>query len=221
MKTLKKNIPFLCLIMLLSGCHSQNAAPTPSVSPPFSVEMSATPQISSAPSIAPSQMPTNVPDESPLPESAQKTLIGKATTQLLDKGRSRMKNIRLAAEQISGIQILPNETFSFNKIVGERSEEAGYEPAPVLENGEKKTDFGGGVCQLATTIMQAASTAELKITERHDHQKEVGYAEKGNDAAVQYDNLDMKFINDTNRPIELLLFVGNNSISAEIYRLNY
>ncbi len=214
-------------VIILSGCHAQSPSPLSETTPQSTASPIETPvpkataQQSMMPTQEPIPSPTETPTQEPTEEPPQKILIGKASTPLLDKGRNRIKNIRLAAEQISGTTIAAGETFSFNRIVGDRSEDTGYKPAPVIVNGERQIDYGGGVCQLATTIMQAANTAELKITERHDHQKEVEYAEQGNDAAVNYDTLDMKFVNNTEHAIRIIISLGNNTVTAEIYRVNY
>ena len=221
---MKKIFPLCVAALLLAACEPQNPIPSPTPYIPQESAVATEPptNISSAePSAEPSPEPTEMPTPEPTEAPPQKKLIGKASTPLLDKDENRLKNIHRAAEQISGITIDAGETFSFNAIVGERSAETGYEIAPVILYGEKKNDYGGGVCQLATTIFQAAEDAGLKITERHNHQKDIGYAEHGRDAAVNYGSLDMKFVNNTDFPILIALLIGKNTVNAEIYRVNY
>ncbi|MCX7748681.1 MAG: VanW family protein [Clostridia bacterium] len=131
--------------------------------------------------------------------------ISSFSTPLLDKREGRITNIEIASEKINYKQLSPGEEFSFNRTVGRRSEEKGYEEAPIIiktENGFKKgVGVGGGVCQLATTIYNAVENAGFEITERHIHSKGVGYVPKGQDATVSYGSVDFKFINNKSYPI--------------------
>jgi len=86
-------------------------------------------------------------------------------------------------------------------------------------NQQKEEGCGGGVCQVSTTIYQAAKAAGLLIVERHDHQKEVQYAPLGEDAAVNYGSLDMQFRNSTDRVLRLDVSVGNGFVRASIKEL--
>ncbi len=175
----------------------------------------------SSPSPTPSPSPEASP-EAPFEEPAtQRVRLSRAATPLLDKSENRINNINLAAEKINGYILAPYEVFSFNNCVGARTEEKGYEKAATIINGEKEYDYGGGVCQLATTVFQAADGAGLKIIERHNHNKDIGYAEPGQDAAVNYETLDMKFQNTMNFSVMVAVLVGENEIIAEIYRMNY
>ncbi len=149
-------------------------------------------------------------------EKKEKTIISEAKTELLDKTESRIENIRLAAMAIDGKEIGPNEIFSFNDTVGERTEARGFEKAPVIVYEEKEYDFGGGVCQVSSTLYQAAKGAGLEIIERHEHKKEVGYIKKGEDAAVDYDTLDLKFVNNTYKPISICAGVYENEVLVQI-----
>ena len=176
----------------------------------------------SSPSPSPSPTPEASPSPAPFEEpAAQRVRLSRAATPLLDKSESRINNINLAAEKINSYILAPFEVFSFNNSVGARTEEKGYEKAATIINGEKEYDYGGGVCQLATTVFQAADAAGLKIIERHNHNKDIGYAESGQDAAVNYDTLDMKFQNTMNFSIMIAVLVGENEVIAEIYRTNY
>lgn len=125
-------------------------------------------------------------------------LISQSETILYDKTENRINNITLAANAVNEYLLPSGETFSFNSVVGDRTEEKGYKKAPVLFHSERIYDFGGGVCQLSTTLFQAAKKAGFKITEQNPHKKEVDYAKQGEDAAVDYPSLDLKFINTSN-----------------------
>jgi len=150
------------------------------------------------------------------------TLISYFSTPILDWNESRLNNIRLAIEKIDYKKLKPEEEFSFNAVVGRRSEDRGYEMAPVIikaENGEYKKgfDFGGGVCQLSSTLYNAVEKCGLKITERHIHTKDIGYIPRGSDATVSYGEADFKFINNRKHPLMLRAFMQGGQIRVEIF----
>ncbi|MBR5156191.1 MAG: VanW family protein [Clostridia bacterium] len=205
-----KLIIIVTMCFLLCSCSRNPNAPEQTNSAKESFSPSPAADITAAP-------PT--PEPTPTPES--RTRISKAATTLLDKSENRLKNIRLAAKSINAYILKPGEIFSFNQIVGKRTEERGYLPAATIIEGEKKDDFGGGVCQLASTVYQAAENAGLEIIERHNHQKDVGYTAPGTDAAVNYGTLDMKFKNSTDSSLMIAVLVGENSVIAEIFKMNY
>ena len=81
---------------------------------------------------------------------------------------------------------------------------------------------GGGNCQVSTTIYNVAKKVKgIKITERHEHGKEVGYVKKGDDATVAYNSLDLKFKNNTDSDLKLLVEVTNNKVIAKILKIEY
>ena len=146
---------------------------------------------------------------------------GKFTTTLMDKRENRMTNISIAAKKIDMLKIAPGEEFSFNGALGKRTEVKGYEEAPIIiktEDGYKSVDgIGGGICQLSTTLYNAAEKAQMKITERHVHSKEVKYVPKGKDATVSYGSSDLKFVNTKNYPIMIRTYVGKNSLTVKVF----
>lgn len=143
-------------------------------------------------------------------------LAAEAFTQIYDKSENRMNNLRLAAMAIDGTVVDINEVFSFNAAVGKRSEERGYKKAPVIVEEKREYDYGGGVCQLSSTIFQAVKKAGLDVVERHEHKKEVDYAKKGEDAAVDYDTLDLKFVNNTYRKVIINAEVDDEIVLVRI-----
>lgn len=132
------------------------------------------------------------------------------STPVLDKSDGRVKNIELASSKINGKKLAPGEEFSFNRTVGKRTEEKGYEEAPIIiktpEGYDKGNGVGGGICQISTTIYNAVEKAGLEVTERHEHSKDVGYVPPGKDATVSYGGVDFKFKNT--RPYPVMLRVG-------------
>ncbi|NLV16930.1 MAG: VanW family protein [Syntrophomonadaceae bacterium] len=111
----------------------------------------------------------------------------------------RHENIVLAARSINNQIIWPGGDFSFNKTVGPRTPERGYRPAPVI--GGDGIGFGGGVCQVSTTLYNAAQAAELEIIERHQHSTKVPYIKAGKDATVVYGAQDLRLRNNFSYPV--------------------
>ena len=130
---------------------------------------------------------------------------------------NRNTNIRLAAEAISHTTLLPGETFSFNQATGQRTAEKGYKPAAAIAGGETFDEIGGGVCQTSTTLFNAVARANLKIVTRDPHAWPSNYVDKGEDATVNWPNLDFRFQNDTEWPIFIVANYANRKVTVEIY----
>jgi vancomycin resistance protein YoaR len=130
---------------------------------------------------------------------------------------NRLHNVRLVANLIDGKLIAPGATFSFNATTGERGEDKGFREAPVIINGELQTGIGGGVCQVSTTVFNAAYEAGLPITERTNHALYISHYPQGRDATVNYPDTDLKFRNDTPHWLLLRTFVGSSSLTVALY----
>ena len=144
-------------------------------------------------------------------------------TTILDKKKGRVNNLKLASKAINGTILEPGDTFSFFGTVGETSEENGYEKAPIItkdENGKPKKEdaHGGGICQISSTLYNAAEEAGFKIIERHSHSKDVGYVERGRDAAVNTGSKDLKFINTGNSAVMLKMSVDGEKVKAWVLK---
>ncbi|HEX9062722.1 MAG TPA: VanW family protein [Clostridia bacterium] len=116
---------------------------------------------------------------------------------------NRGVNIRLAVQKINGRILAPGDVFSFNQVVGPRSEEGGYKTAHTYVAGQIVDGIGGGICQVSTTLYNAVLFSDLDVLERSNHQFTVGYVPLGRDAAVSYDDTDLKFKNSTNWPLKV------------------
>lgn len=114
-----------------------------------------------------------------------------------DSQPSRKHNIKLAVEKINGCVLGSGETFSFNQVVGDRTEENGFQSSKVIENGVYVDGVGGGVCQVSTTLYNAALLSGLEIIERHQHSVMASYIEPSFDAMVSGNYSDFKFKNNT------------------------
>jgi vancomycin resistance protein YoaR len=130
---------------------------------------------------------------------------------------NRIHNVELVAHLIDGKLIAPGTTFSFNQATGDRTAAKGFLEAPVIINGELQTALGGGVCQVSTTVFNAAYEAGLPITARTNHALYISHYPLGRDATVDYPDVDLKFINDTKHWLLLRTFVGPSSLVVSLY----
>ena len=137
----------------------------------------------------------------------QTTLIGSHYTKISTTSTpNRDINIKRAAELINGTVIEPGKIFSFNGVVGPRTKKNGFEKATVYSYGKEEEGYGGGVCQVSSTMYVAAVRANLEITKRTQHGLVVGYTDLGLDATVNYDGkkIDFAFRNNTDSPIYII-----------------
>lgn len=130
--------------------------------------------------------------------------------------QQRSSNIQLAAIALDNTVIWPDQVFSFNETVGPRTPERGYLPAPVILMGANNYDYGGGVCQVSSTIYNAALAAKLQIVERHPHSKPVHYVPVDRDAAVAYGGYDLRILNQTGSPIIIKSKVSQGRVWVSI-----
>src|SRR5205085_3576870 len=130
---------------------------------------------------------------------------------------NRIHNVQLVAHLVDRHLIAPGREFSFNRATGERTAAKGFREAPVIINGELKTGLGGGVCQVSTTVFNAAYEAGLPITARTNHALYISHYPLGRDATVNYPDVDLKFVNDTGHWLLLRTFVGQASLTVSLY----
>jgi len=128
---------------------------------------------------------------------------------------SRHENIEVALKSLNNTVVWPGEEFSFNETTGPRTAERGYLPAPIILNGGLDMDYGGGVCQVASTVYNAALTAGMPIIERHRHTKPVHYVPEGKDATVNYGYLDLRFKNNRNGPLIIKTSLQSGRVYVE------
>ena len=136
-------------------------------------------------------------------------------TDFSKKPRSRIPNIATAARYLNGTIIAPGEVFSFNHVVGPRTEERGFRNAPVIVADELEPGLGGGVCQVASTLFAAAMLGGLEIVERRSHSRPSGYAPLGLDATVIYPEVDLRLRN----PYDSALMIHAALSSARVIRI--
>ena len=132
------------------------------------------------------------------------SLLGEFATSFLYYGGDetpRNVNVRLAASHIHNKLVFPGEVFSLREVVGPSTPERGYALATVIVGGQLVDGYGGGICQVASTLYNAVLFAELPIVERANHSLRVQYLDYAFDAAIAGDYMDLKFTNDSEHPI--------------------
>lgn len=144
------------------------------------------------------------------------SVLGQFSTSF-NNNTSRGSNIHVAGESSSDVLLMPGETFSYNETTGARNWVNGYKSAPVIIGGKIVNGEGGGVCQVSTTIYNAALLSGMRIDEVHNHTIPSRYAQRGRDATVSYGYRDLKFTNTFSHPIYIKNTVGNGAITSKIY----
>ncbi|MCD7728959.1 MAG: VanW family protein [Clostridia bacterium] len=144
-------------------------------------------------------------------------LLSSFTTYFDGSNADRAHNIALAARRISGCVLRPEGVFSFNESVGARTKERGFKIAKVIMGGRYVYGIGGGVCQVSTTLYNAALLAGLKVTEYHPHSLPVSYVSPSRDAMVSGTYCDLKCKNISDCPVYIRVLTGNNYVRCEIY----
>lgn len=145
------------------------------------------------------------------------TLLSSFTTYFNEGNAPRAHNIARAAEAVSGCVLGAGESFSFNARTGVRTAENGYREAPIIKEGKYVPGVGGGVCQVSTTLYNAALLAGLTVTEHHAHSLPVGYVEPSFDAMVSGKSCDLKLRNDLAGKVYFVLRVRGNALRVRIY----
>ena len=145
-------------------------------------------------------------------------IIGTGSTSFVASDNvNRATNLAVATSRINGTVLKPGEEFSALSKMEPFEAETGYAPAPSIEMGEYIETYGGGACQVSTTLYRAVLEAELEVTERSAHSKMVSYVEPSLDAAVAEGVKDFKFVNNTDYPIYIEGIVSNDTITFNIY----
>jgi len=148
--------------------------------------------------------------------SLDDVIIASFTTYFNPSDSGRNKNIELSTNALHNIIVGNGDYFSFNTMVGERTEERGYQPAPEIINKKLVMGIGGGICQTSSTLFNAVDQVGVRITERHHHSLSVGYVATGRDATVSYGTLDFKFQNISGAPFLIKTKYENDQITIEI-----
>lgn len=145
------------------------------------------------------------------------SVISSYTTTFNIGDTNRTDNIHLAAKSLYNILVRKGETLSFNQLVGLRIANQGYKIAPVYLNGQLVPDWGGGVCQVSSTLYNAVLLADMDIVERTSHFRPPGYVPLGQDATVADNQLDLKFRNNIDSNIYIKTEVSGSQLSVTIF----
>ena len=159
-------------------------------------------------------------------ESLQELLfrdqLGVCETWLWGSSPNRISNVRLACTRFDGKVLTPGERFSYNDVVGERTAEAGFKVAPTYSGTAHIDGLGGGICQVSSTLYNAALQANLEINERTCHTMLVGYLPAGLDATVDWPDTNFVFTNTSPYPVRIKAGVDDSGrkLTIEIWGTN-
>ncbi len=146
-----------------------------------------------------------------------KDILGMATTDYSASSGNRAINVENGCALINGTLLWPGDEFSVTDAVTPFSAENGYMPAPTYEENRTIDSYGGGICQVSTTLYNAALKAEMDITARSNHTMMVTYVEPSKDAAIAEGVMDMRFVNNTDAPIYIQGGCHGGQITFIIY----
>ena len=144
-------------------------------------------------------------------------LLATCTTSYKAGNVDRTTNLKLAANKINGTVLLPNEEFSYNKVVGERTISAGYKMAATYASGKVVDGLGGGICQISSTLYDAVVFANLNVTTRRNHQFVTSYLPAGKDATVVWGSQDFKFVNTRKYPVRFVATVEGGNATIQVW----
>ena len=139
------------------------------------------------------------------------------TTRYDASDKDRTTNLQLACQKLNGTVIMPGETFSYNETLGPRTYAAGYRNAKVYENGQVVDGIGGGICQISSTLYNAALMSDMEIVERRNHQFVTSYVGAGRDATVVYGSTDFRFKNTRTYPVRIVASAKSGVATVSIF----
>lgn len=146
-----------------------------------------------------------------------KDVLGAFSTSFSSSGSSRSTNVTNGTNLVNGTLLYPGDSFSMYETVSPFTEENGYYMAGSYLNGQVVESFGGGICQVSTTLYNAVLRAELQVDERYNHSMIVTYVEPSADAAIAGTSKDLKFTNNTEYPIYIEGYTANKNVYFNIY----
>lgn len=147
--------------------------------------------------------------------------IAKISLVSYSSGKNRNHNLKLCCKTINGTVLKPGETFNWFRVVGAASARKGYKKAMIFKGkNERALGYGGGVCQVSSTLYQAALATGCKILERHEHSQPVSYCKKGKDATVTYGANNLIFKNKNKFSIKLVTYSDEGRTTCVVYRID-
>lgn len=146
-----------------------------------------------------------------------KDVLGSFQTSYSSSGSARSTNVSNGTKLVNGTLLYPGDTFSMYESVSPFTEENGYYLAGSYLNGKVVESFGGGICQVSSTLYNAVLRAELQVDERFNHSMVVNYVDRSADAAIAGTSKDLKFTNNTDYPIYIEGYTANKNVYFNIY----
>ena len=221
MKKLVYSLLIILPIFILSGCKNSEQSNT---SDGRNFEVSRTSIVSNEQNPNNSISENDKNTENPKNESNDteenkpvETTLYEFSTPIKSKSSNRLQNIQVTCGFLNGATVNNGEEFSFCNTVGQVSSDKGYKKADVIINSKVQQALGGGMCQVSTTLYNAAlGVSGIEITERHPHAKPVDYIEQGKDATISYGTLDLKFKNNTGNTIKIYATGDNGVVNVKI-----
>lgn len=148
------------------------------------------------------------------------TEIAKYTTTIYDTEETRIHNIKLAISKLDNATVDIDEEFSFNDTIGPMGENQGYQKATGFDgNGKKIKIYGGGMCQISSTLYNAVLIANLEVTERHPHSRRVYYVPQDKDASVAYGGANFKFKNTSGKKLKISATTDGHDVTVTLWAL--
>lgn len=144
-------------------------------------------------------------------------VLGSATTDYSASSWGRAKNVENGTAKINGALLMPGESFSVTAAVVPFTPDNGYELAPSYESGQVVDSYGGGICQVSTTLYNAVLKAELQIDSRSNHTMIVNYVDPSKDAAIAEGLMDLQFTNTLDNPIYIAGSAWSGTLNFQIF----
>lgn len=153
--------------------------------------------------------------------NSSEELLAQFSTRIYSTDSARQNNLEITSKKLNGTVVKPNETFSFTKTIGPSTAAKGYEEADIYDsNGNKIKGYGGGNCQVSSTLYNAVQkVSSLEVVERHEHSNTVPYVKEGHDAAVAYGSVDFKFKNTNNFSIKILVETSKKYVVIKLMKI--
>ncbi len=139
------------------------------------------------------------------------------STSLSSSSEGRVYNVNSAASTVDGLILKPGEIFDYGQIIAKAERTHGFREAPVIVNGQLEPGIGGGICQVSSTVYNAALRVGLDIVERRNHSLPVSYLPKGQDATFATGSINFRFKNNTGKHLLLRAAVQNRTLTVKFF----
>ncbi|MDO4792647.1 MAG: VanW family protein [Filifactor alocis] len=150
------------------------------------------------------------------PKKNEPIQLGRGISKYSDSSANRKYNIKKAAGVLNGRVIKPGEVFDFNRVIGPADKSSGYRNAKVILDGDFVDGYGGGICQVSSTLFNAALQSGIDVPDRRNHSLKISYLPAGYDAAVSYGHLNLKLKNTYKVPVKIKATANNSTITIDL-----